>query len=78
MDHAAPSPDDPVVARLIAIEERLLFQEQALEQLSGLVREQQLAADQLRRDLDAHRKVLDGLAEQDRGENLPYDKPPHY
>lgn len=64
----------------IELEERLAFQERALEQLNRVVAEQQLELDALAREVKelraAQRATGDGKATEAR--SLEDDRPPHY
>lgn len=64
-----------VPRQIIALEERLAYQQHLLDQLNGVVLQQRGEIDRLARELAALR---DSLNELNTGENLPYEKPPHY
>jgi SlyX protein len=61
--------------RLVGIEERLAYQQHLLDQLNGVVLQQRGELDRLTRELASLRDLL---ADMSPGENLPYEKPPHY
>lgn len=66
--------------RLVTLEERLAFQEHALEQLNRVVAEQQLELHDLAREvkeLRAARRV-EGSGATDPERTLEDDRPPHY
>jgi SlyX protein len=65
-------------ARLRPLEERLAFQERAIDELNEAVLRQQQQIDQLNRQLAALTRGLEQLAEQGQGGDLPHEKPPHY
>jgi SlyX protein len=64
--------------RLQPLEERLAFQERAIDELNDAVLQQQQQIDQLNRQLAAITRSLEQLAEQAHGGDLPHEKPPHY
>jgi SlyX protein len=61
--------------RLVGVEERLAFQQHLLDQLNAVVLQQRGEIDRLTRELASLRNLL---ADMSPGENLPYEKPPHY
>ncbi|MBL6755621.1 MAG: SlyX family protein [Planctomycetes bacterium] len=66
--------------RIIALEERLAFQENELEKLNRVVADQQLeldAAGKELRDLRARVRAAGGTEESER-RTLEDDRPPHY
>ena len=67
-------PDD-LPRQVIVLEERLAFQQHLLDQLNAVVLEQRGEIDRLARELTSLR---DSIADLSAGENLPYEKPPHY
>jgi SlyX protein len=75
MDSTEPTTDQQ---RLVALEERLSYQQQLIDELNGVVLEQTRRLDHLSRDLAAQRAALERLAELARGDDLPHEKPPHY
>jgi len=62
----------------IALEERIMFQQRALDELNGVVLEQQSEIDRLGHELRALRSLIQQSIEQGAGEDLPHEKPPHY
>ncbi|MEM1452309.1 MAG: SlyX family protein [Planctomycetota bacterium] len=66
--------------RIIALEERIAFQEHTLEALNRVVAEQQLEIDALRREVeDLRGQVRTGTASpQEAPRTLEDDRPPHY
>jgi uncharacterized coiled-coil protein SlyX len=62
----------------MAIEERLTYLEHQFEQLSDVVLGQGRDLQALTLELTRHRAMLEQLMDDDRGENLPHEKPPHY
>jgi len=77
-DYASlPDPAD-TSGRVVEMEEKLMFQQQALEDLNGVVLRQQTEIGELRRDLEACRRLLQSLADRGLGDDLPQEKPPHY
>ena len=65
-------------ARLLALEERLTFQERLVEELNEIVLRQQGELDTLRGEVAAQRAAFDRLSRRGSGDDLPYEKPPHY
>jgi SlyX protein len=63
--------------RLIALEEKLSYQQRQLEELNQVIVEQQREINLLRREVNALSNTVKGLMENG-GENLPHEKPPHY
>ncbi|MEM8713909.1 MAG: SlyX family protein [Planctomycetota bacterium] len=64
----------------VDLEERLAFQERALEQLNRVVAEQQLELDVLQREVKELRLAASRNAGDPKGEarTLEDDRPPHY
>ena len=76
MTHAnSPQPDDRKA--IIALQEQLSFQQRQLDDLNAIVIEQRSRIDQLRGELAGLTTVVKSLMEHT-GDNLPYEKPPHY
>lgn len=71
---AAPRPIDSRVE----LEEKIMYQQRALDQLNGVVLKQQTELEGLRRELTAVRRQVQGLIDRGVGEDLPHEKPPHY
>ena len=66
-------------ARLQLVEERLSFQQKLIDDLNGEILRQQQEIVRLARDLHECRTALERLAAAGpAGEDLPYEKPPHY
>lgn len=64
----------------IELEERIAFQEHALEQLNRVVAEQQLELDALQRDVQELRRTarVAGDSKEAETRTLEDDRPPHY
>ncbi len=81
MSQPSPQPDsadhDPA-ARVLALEERVMFQQRGLDELNEVVLRQQGELDQLRREVESLRGLAERAIEQAGGEDLPHEKPPHY
>jgi len=75
-----PPPAQPhdLTAQVVELEHKLTFQQQAFDQLNGVVLEQQAELEQLRREMKSLQKLLQGFADRGAGEDLPHEKPPHY
>lgn len=73
----AAEPND-LTAQVIELEHKLSFQQQAFDQLNGVVLEQQAELERLRRELASLRQSLQGLTDRGVGDDLPHEKPPHY
>lgn len=63
---------------IIELEERIMFQQRALEELNSVVLQQQSEIDRLGHELRAVRALVQQSIEQGAGEDLPHEKPPHY
>jgi SlyX protein len=63
--------------RLVALEEKLSYQQRQFEELNQVIVEQQTEIQQLRLEVNALSSAVKGLM-QNAGENLPHEKPPHY
>jgi SlyX protein len=63
--------------RLLALEEKLSFQQRQFEELNQVIVEQQTEIHQLRREVTVLSDAVKGLMVNG-GENLPHEKPPHY
>lgn len=72
-----PPPNFPDPPSLVAVQERLSYQQRELDQLNAVVLQQQAELDRLRRDVARLTEVLGILMEQGGGD-LPHEKPPHY
>ena len=64
--------------RLTKIEERMAHLEQQFEQLSEVVLDQGRELQSLTRELTQNRAIIQQLLDDDRGQDLPHEKPPHY
>ena len=64
----------------IELEERIAFQEHALEQLNRVVAEQQLELDSLQRDVQELRRTARATegGKEAEARSLEDDRPPHY
>jgi uncharacterized coiled-coil protein SlyX len=63
---------------LVALEERLTFQQRQIDELNTVALDQRREIDRLTRELNQCRDALELLRQSGAGENLPHDKPPHY
>jgi SlyX protein len=63
--------------RILALEEKLSYQQRQFEELNQVIVEQQAEILQLRREIDVLSDTVRGVLETG-GENLPHEKPPHY
>lgn len=71
----AANPED----RLIALEERVSFQQRTIDDLSDVIRVQHGQIDRLTAELAELRRAVERVVESGgQGENLPHEKPPHY
>lgn len=64
--------------RLVALEERLTYQQHLIDQLNEVVLAQQLYLERLSRELNNYATAVARLAQSPQGEDLPHEKPPHY
>jgi len=64
--------------RLLAMEERLTFQQRTIDELNGVVLSHDRRLEQLSRELARIAGSVERLAEASPGEDLPHEKPPHY
>lgn len=71
-----PNAFDP--QRLVALEERLTYQQHLIDQLNEALLAQQLHIERISRELNNYATALARLAETPHGEDLPHEKPPHY
>ena len=62
---------------LIALEEKITFQQRQLDELNDVVLQQQAELERQRRELAKLANVAQGLLDRS-GEDLPHEKPPHY
>jgi len=72
-----PSSNNPPSA-VIELEQKIMFQQQTLDELNHVVLRQQTEIDRLGNELKALRSLLQQSIEQGIGEDLPHEKPPHY
>jgi uncharacterized coiled-coil protein SlyX len=63
--------------RLIALEEKLSYQQRQLEELNQVIVEQHAQVLQLSREVRVLTDTVKGILENG-GENYPHEKPPHY
>jgi uncharacterized coiled-coil protein SlyX len=70
----APDPHQ----RILALEERLSFQQRTIDELGAVALDHRRELDRLTRELAQCRSSLDHHRQSGAGENLPYEKPPHY
>jgi SlyX protein len=64
--------------RLVALEERLTFQQRLIDELNGVVLDQRREIDRLAREAAQCREMLEQVQNSALGENLPHENPPHY
>ncbi len=67
-----------LTTHMVELEHKLTFQQQAFDQLNGVVLEQHAEIERLRHEIESLRRLLHGLAESGVSEDLPHEKPPHY
>jgi len=65
-------------AMAIELEEKIMFQQRTLDELNGVVLQQQSEIDRLGKEMRAIRSLFQQSTEQGAGEDLPHEKPPHY
>ena len=77
--NTSPSHPDPPgdSAAIVALEEKLTFQQRQLDQFNAVVLEQQAEINRLRREVNTLTEVVRGSLELG-GHDLPHEKPPHY
>ena len=63
---------------VIELEEKVMFQQQTLDELNGVVLKQQTELEGIGRELQALRTLVRQLSERIPGDELPPEKPPHY
>ncbi len=76
--NATPSNTPDPEQRILALEERLSFQQRAIDELGAVALDHRRELDRLTRDLAQCRGALDDFRQAGAGENLPHEKPPHY
>ena len=74
----SPSPSDDLPAQLLELEQKLMFQQRSFDELNAVVLGQQTELEELRREVQSLRRLVQGIAERGGGEDLPHEKPPHY
>ena len=74
----SPSPSDDLPAQLLELEQKLMFQQRSFDELNAVVLGQQAELEQLHREVNSLRQLLQGIAERGGDEDLPHEKPPHY
>lgn len=65
-------------ARLVALEERLMFQQRLIDELNAVALDHRRELDTLSRDLAQCRTAVERVQQAGGGEDLPHEKPPHY
>jgi uncharacterized coiled-coil protein SlyX len=65
-------------SRLVALEERLTFQQRQMDEMKTVVLEHRRELDRMTSELAQCRSGLELLRQMGGGENLPHEKPPHY
>jgi uncharacterized coiled-coil protein SlyX len=76
-------PDDAQIlpsddSRLVALEERLMFQQRQIDELSGVALDHRRELDALAAELLQCRAALERMAAARESGDLPHEKPPHY
>ncbi len=74
-DAQIPPSDD---SRLVALEERLMFQQRHIDELSGVALDHRRELDALAAELAQCRTALQRLSAAREEGDLPHEKPPHY
>lgn len=74
---ADSQPGYPEGRSLVALEEKISFQQRQLDDLNSVVIEQQRELGSLKRELKSLTEVVRGFVERT-GDDLPHEKPPHY
>lgn len=64
--------------RLLAMEERLTFQQRVIDELNEVVLHHDQRLEQLSRELARFAVSLERVADASQGDDLPHEKPPHY
>ena len=82
INHSPQCPETALEQRLIDLEERYSFQEEAVTQLSDIVARQDRQIDVLAQELKLCKEQLEGLRERSQsgegGANAADERPPHY
>ncbi|NOY28667.1 MAG: SlyX family protein [Planctomycetes bacterium] len=63
---------------VVELQEKIMFQQRALDELNSVVLQQQSEIIRLGRELKSLRSLVQQSIEQGVGEDLPHEKPPHY
>ena len=74
----AESSSPNTAQKLIELEEKLMFQQRAIDDLNGVILQQQAELDRLKSELSANRRLIEDLTQRALGKDLPHEKPPHY
>lgn len=74
----SPSPTGRDEAERIRLQEKLTFQEQAIDELNAVVLSQQEQLLRLRGEMRALRVLVEEFQQQFEMDPLPEEKPPHY
>jgi uncharacterized coiled-coil protein SlyX len=77
-DDHVPTASDDAQRRIVALEERLMFQQRLLEELSGVALDHRRELDKLASELAQCRAALQRLSDAREAGDLPHEKPPHY
>jgi uncharacterized coiled-coil protein SlyX len=64
--------------RITVLEEQIMYLDQKLEDLNGVVIEQNRVMETVSRELAHSQNLVRQLMDDGAGENLPHEKPPHY
>ena len=67
---------DPA-ARVLDLEEKIMFQQRALDELNEVVLSQQSELERLHREVESLRALAERAVQQG-SEDLPHERPPHY
>jgi SlyX protein len=79
MPNSPPPPDpDRPTSRVVELEEKIMFQQQAHDQLNSVVLKQQSELERLGRELESLRSHVRQVSDLIPGDELPPEKPPHY
>jgi SlyX protein len=81
MSQSSPQSDSAgpdSTARVLDLEEKVMFQQRGLDELNEVVLRQQVELDRLRLEVQSLRTLSERALEQGGGEDLPHEKPPHY
>jgi uncharacterized coiled-coil protein SlyX len=81
MSSASSQPDPAArvsAARVLELEEKLMFSQRALDDLNEVVLRQHSELDQLRSEVQSLRTMVERAIDLAGGVNPPQEKPPHY